>query len=282
MEDTAGRVAGKVAIVTGAASGIGRAAARMLAAEGARVVVADVADAGQEVADDIERAGGDAAFVRTDVTSGEQVRALVDGAVARWGGLDVLVNNAALAIGGSAGEIDEETWQRVLDVNLSGVWRGMRWAIPHMLEHGGGSVVNVSSVQSLVGFVGWAGYAASKGGINALTQQAAIEYAPRGIRVNAIVPGTILTGMNEGILTEVEDPDALMAEWVSMHPVGRIGTPEEVAPAIVYLASDESAFVTGGEVVRVRPSVASTGDATGAGDVFAGSFAASHVLGVPL
>jgi NAD(P)-dependent dehydrogenase (short-subunit alcohol dehydrogenase family) len=245
MEDTAGRVAGKVAIVTGAASGIGRAAARMLAAEGARVVVADVADAGQQVADDIERAGGVTSFVRTDVASGEQVRALVDGAVARWGGLDVLVNNAALAIGGSAGEIDEETWQRVLDVNLSGVWRGMRWAIPRMLERGGGSIVNVSSVQSLVGFVGWAGYAASKGGINALTQQAAIEYAPKGIRVNAIVPGTILTGMNEGILTEVEDPDALMAEWVSMHPVGRIGTPEEVAPAIVYLASDESAFVTG-------------------------------------
>jgi NAD(P)-dependent dehydrogenase (short-subunit alcohol dehydrogenase family) len=245
MENAKGRVAGKVAIVTGAASGIGRASAQLLAAEGARVVVADIADAGQAVADGIVADGGEAVFVPTDVTSSEQVRALVDGTVERWGGLDVLVNNAALAIGGSAGEIEEADWQRVLDVNLSGVWRGMRSAIPHMLAHGGGSIVNVSSVQSLVGFVGWAGYAASKGGINALTQQAAVEYAPRGIRVNAIIPGTILTGMNEGILDEVDDPDALMAGWVAMHPVGRIGMPDEVAPAVVYLASDESAFVTG-------------------------------------
>ena len=242
MDGTTGRVAGKVAIVTGAASGIGRAAAELLAAEGARVVLADVAETGRQVADAI---GGDATFVRTDVTSTTEVRALVDGTVDRWGRLDVLVNNAALAIGGSAAEISEDDWQRVLDVNLSGVWRGMRFAIPHMLEAGGGSIVNVSSVQSLVGFVGWAGYAASKGGINALTQQAAVEYAPRGIRVNAIIPGTILTGMNEGILEETDDPDALMAGWVAMHPIGRIGMPEEVAPAILYLASDGSAFVTG-------------------------------------
>jgi NAD(P)-dependent dehydrogenase (short-subunit alcohol dehydrogenase family) len=242
MDGTTGRVAGKVAIVTGAASGIGRASAELLAAEGARVVLADIAEGGRAVADAI---GGDTAFVLTDVTSTDDVRALVDGTVERWGRLDVLVNNAALAIGGSAGEISEDDWRRVLDVNLSGVWRGMRFAIPHMLEGGGGSIVNVSSVQSLVGFVGWAGYAASKGGINSLTQQAAVEYAPKGIRVNAIIPGTILTGMNEGILEETDDPDSLMAGWVAMHPIGRIGMPDEVAPAVVYLASDESAFVTG-------------------------------------
>ena len=114
-----------------------------------------------------------------------------------------------------------------------------------MLDAGGGSIVNVSSVQSLVGFVGWAGYAASKGGINGLTQQAAVEYAPRHIRVNAIVPGTILTEMNERIMRESDDPQAQMDAWVAMHPVGRVGTPEEVASVIVFLISDESSFVTG-------------------------------------
>jgi len=135
-------------------------------------------------------------------------------------------------------------------VNLSGVWRGMRAAIPEMLRSGGGSIVNTSSVQGHVGFAGWAGYAASKGGVDALTRQAAVEYAPMGIRVNAVVPGTILTAMNEGILREVDDPDELLRTWRAMHPMGRIGTPDEVAAAVVFLASDESSFVTG-ESLRV-------------------------------
>ena len=139
----------------------------------------------------------------------------------------------------------EEDWGRVLDVNLSGVWRGMRAAIPRMLAQGGGSIVNLSSVQAHVGFLGWSGYAASKGGIDALTRQAAVEYAPQGIHVNAIVPGTIMTEMNEGIMRDSPDGDAVMAEWVSMHPMGRIGQPEEVAAAIVFLASDDASFVTG-------------------------------------
>jgi NAD(P)-dependent dehydrogenase (short-subunit alcohol dehydrogenase family) len=237
-----GRVDGKVVIVTGAASGIGRASARMLAEEGAAVTLADVAESGADVAAEI---GRDSVFRRTDVCSSAQVEALVRSAVDRHGRLDGIVNNAALAIAGSAAEIDEDDWHRVLDVNLTGVWRGMRYAIPAMIESGGGSVVNLSSVQSLVGFVGWAGYAASKGGINALTQQAAVEYAPRRVRINAIVPGTILTGMNEGILQEVDDPEALMHEWTEMHPIGRIGTAEEVATAVTFLVSDESSFVTG-------------------------------------
>ena len=240
-----GRVEGKVIVVTGAASGIGRASARLLADEGARLVIGDVDDAGEDVAREIRGTGGTCRFLRTDVRSWDDVASLIGSAVEEHGRLDVIVNNVGVAIGGAAGEMSEDDWNRVLDVNLSGVWRGMRHAIPAMLAGGGGSIVNISSVQSLVGFLGWSGYAASKGGINALTQQAAVEYAARGIRVNAIIPGTILTGMNEGILREHPDPDGLMAEWTRMHPIGRIGQPEEVATAVLYLASDESSFVTG-------------------------------------
>jgi NAD(P)-dependent dehydrogenase (short-subunit alcohol dehydrogenase family) len=240
-----GRVDGKTVVLTGGASGIGRASARMLAAEGAAVVIGDVDEAAAGVAEEIRGAGGRATFVWTDVRSWNDVQHLVEAAVQEHGRLDAIVNNVGVAIGGSAGEMSEDDWNRVLDVNLTGVWRGMRLAIPEMRNSGGGSIVNISSVQSLVGFIGWAGYAASKGGINALTQQAAVEYAPEGIRVNAIIPGTILTGMNEGILAEHPDPVGLMEEWTAMHPVGRIGRPEEVATAVVYLVSEESSFVTG-------------------------------------
>lgn len=246
-----GRVEGKVVVVTGGAHGIGRASAKALAAEGGRVAIGDVdEEEGEASAQDVREAGGEAIFLRADVTSLEELRGLVGAAVERWGRLDVMFNNVGVAIPGSAGAMTEDDWSRVLDVNLSGVWRGMRAAIPEMLRSGGGSIVNTSSVQGHVGFIGWAGYAASKGGVDALTRQAAVEYAPQGIRVNAIVPGTILTAMNEGILREVDDPEALLSEWKAMHPLGRIGTPEEVAAAVVFLASDESSFITG-ESLRV-------------------------------
>jgi NAD(P)-dependent dehydrogenase (short-subunit alcohol dehydrogenase family) len=162
----------------------------------------------------------------------------------------VLVNNAAVAIPGSAGEMAEDDWARTLDVNLTGVWRGMRAAIPRMLAQGGGSIVNLSSVQGHVGFVGWAADAAAKGGVDALTRQAAVEYAAGGIRVNAVVPGTIATEMNEKIMRESADGDAVLAGWLAMHPIGRIGQPAEVAAAIVFLASDDASFITG-ESLRV-------------------------------
>jgi NAD(P)-dependent dehydrogenase (short-subunit alcohol dehydrogenase family) len=246
-----GRVEGKVAVVTGAASGIGRATARALAAEGAMVGIADVDEAGGgRVAAGIREAGGDAFFRRADVRSLADLEAVVAEAADRGGRLDVLVNNAAVSVAGSAGEMSEEDWAEVVDVNLTGVWRGMRAAIPRMLAQGGGSIVNLSSVQARVGLLGWAGYAASKGGIDALTRQAAVEYAPMGIRVNAIVPGTIATEMNERIMADSPDPDAVMAGWLAMHPIGRIGQPQEVAAAIVFLASDDASFVTG-ELLRV-------------------------------
>ena len=178
------------------------------------------------------------------------VDGLVDEAVDRWGRLDVMVNNAGVAIPGSAADMSEEEFLLVLDVNLVGEWRGMKAALRHMLPRSSGSIINTGSVQGHVGFVGWAGYAASKGGIDALTRQAAVEYAARGIRVNSIIPGTILTPMNERILAAADDPDAVMAGWEAMHPIGRVGSPEEVAAAIVFLASDASSFVTG-EALRV-------------------------------
>ena len=246
-----GRVNGKAAIVTGAAQGIGRATAKLLAAEGARVAVADVdPEGGESCVEEILAAGGEAFSRPTDVGVSADVEAVVAEAVERWGRLDIMVNNVGVAIPGAAGEISEEDFRRVVDVNLLGIWRGMRFAIPVMLAGGGGSIVNTSSVQGHVGFLGWAGYAASKGGVDALTRQAAVEYAPQGIRVNSVVPGTILTPMNEQIMRESEDPDAVMASWTSLHPMGRVGKPEEVAAAILFLASDESSFVTG-ESLRV-------------------------------
>lgn len=239
----AGRVEGKVVAITGAATGIGRASAEALANEGATVLLGDVDEgSGREVADAL---GGNASFQPTDVRLSQDVQALVDTAVERHGRLDGIVNNAAVAIAGSAGDMSEDDWREVIDVNLSGVWRGMRAAIPAMLEAGSGSIVNMSSVQSLLGFVGWAGYAASKGGINGLTQQAAVEYASKNIRVNAIIPGTILTEMNEKIMQDSGNPQGQMDAWVAMHPMRRVGMPKEVGDAVVFLISDESSFVTG-------------------------------------
>ena len=153
------------------------------------------------------------------------------------GGLDILVNNAGRGIRGVVDAIDEATWDEVISTNLTSVWRFMKCAVPQMRAQGGGSIVNVSSVQSLRGFHGWAAYAAAKGGIDALTRQAAVDLAPDGIRVNAVAPGTIMTPLNEKVFREAADPQALIAAWNAAHPLGRFGQPEEVAEAVVFLAS---------------------------------------------
>lgn len=248
---------GKVAVVTGAAQGIGRSCAERLAAEGARVVLADIdMDEGQAAAEAI---GSSAAFHKTDMRDLSSVKAMADFAVSQFGGIDILVNNAAVALNGVVDEVDEDRWLQVIDLNLSGVWRGMKACIPHMRRCGGGSVINMSSVQGLRGFAGWPAYAAAKGGINALTTQTAVDLAPAGIRVNAVAPGTILTPMNEKIFADLPDGGAsLKDEWNRAHPIGRFGYPNEVADAVVFLASDRSSFITG-EVLRVDGGLAIRG-----------------------
>lgn len=238
---------GKVALVTGAGAGIGRACAIALAAAGARVVVSDVtAEGGNETVDQIEHAGGEALFVEADVSSGAAVKALIDIAVRRFGGLDCAVNNAGIE-GRMAptAECSEENWDRTIAINLKGVWLCMREEIPRMLERGAGSIVNMASVAGLVGFQGLPAYCASKGGIVQLTKTAALEYATQGIRVNAICPGVIRTAMVDRILGG--DPEQEKA-FTQLEPIGRFGRPEEIANAALWLCSGASSFVTGDTV----------------------------------
>lgn len=239
-----GSMAGKVALVTGAASGIGRASAQALAQEGARVVVADVDEAGgTETVTSIRQAGGDALFVRTDVSQAAEVERMVQQTQNTYGRLDYAHNNAGIApgYGSRTAELAEEDWNVILAVNLKGVWLCMKHEIPRMLQQGGGAIVNTASVVGLVGMEGSCAYVASKHGVVGLTRAAALEYARSGIRVNAVCPGAIMTPL---LQRGFPDPTA-MAHMIAMEPVGRIGEPEEVAGAVVWLCSDAASFVTG-------------------------------------
>jgi NAD(P)-dependent dehydrogenase (short-subunit alcohol dehydrogenase family) len=253
-------LANRTAIVTGAAMGIGRASALKLAQAGAAVTVADIDTAqGEKTANDIKEAGGRAIFALTDVRSLVDAEQATYATIEAWGRVDILVNNAARAIGGAVDEIDEDTWNLVISNNLTSVWRFMRCVVPHMRRQGGGAIINMSSVQALRGFHGWAAYAAAKGGINALTQQAAVDLAPAKIRVNAVAPGTIMTPLNEKVFREAADPQALIDRWNAAHPIGRFGEADEVAEAVLFLASDRASFITG-EVLRVDGGLAVKGD----------------------
>jgi NAD(P)-dependent dehydrogenase (short-subunit alcohol dehydrogenase family) len=239
----------QVAIVTGAASGIGRASAFALAARGARIVVSDVAEeGGAETVAAIEAEGGRAVFQRCDVSVETEVEALVERAVSQFGRLDWAHNNAG--IGGPPGtmaDYDTETWSRVLAVNLNGVFFCMKHEIPRMLEVGGGAIVNTSSTFGMVGVPGLPAYVASKHGIAGVTRAAALEYAKAGIRVNAVCPGPTLTPTVEEFFAMVgpEDPKAVEEQFAAGGPIGRMGQPGEIGPAVAWLCSEEASFVTG-------------------------------------
>jgi NAD(P)-dependent dehydrogenase (short-subunit alcohol dehydrogenase family) len=242
---TVNRLDGKVALITGAASGIGRIAATLFAQEGARVVLTDVADeAGEAAAGEIEASGGAAAYVHADVSSAADAEAMVAFAVKRYGSLDILYNNAGIfhARDNSVTDTPEDIWDRVIDINLKGVFLGCCYGIPAMLESGGGSIINVASFVAVMGSAtSQISYTASKGGVLAMSRELGVQYARSGIRVNALCPGPV----NTLLLTELfaKDPERAARRLVHV-PVGRFAEPEEIAAAVAFLASDDASFIT--------------------------------------
>jgi NAD(P)-dependent dehydrogenase (short-subunit alcohol dehydrogenase family) len=241
------RLKNKVAIVTGAASGLGQAIAQGYAREGAKVVVADLnLAAGEATVTAIRAAGGEAVFAPTNVAQTAAVEQMVNTAVEQYGRIDILVNNAAVELFGQearAHELSEEAWDRTHSVNLRGTWLCAKYTIPVMLRQGSGTIINVASPTGLTGCApGQTAYSSSKGGVFALTRVMAIDYARDNIRVNALVPGTIVTPLTEAVLA---DP-AFRANREELMPIGRLGKPEDVVGLAVFLASDEAGFCVGG------------------------------------
>lgn len=243
------RLDGKVALITGAASGMGNVAAALFAREGARVMLADVADqAAERALAGIARAGGEVAYVHADVSKGEDARGMVEATVERFGRLDVLYNNAGVfpAEDGSVVDTPESVWEFTINVNLKGVFLGCRFGIPAMLDSGGGSIVNVASFVALMGAAApQIAYTASKGGVLAMTREIAVEFARRGIRANALCPGPVETPLLAGLLADPKRRDRRLVHI----PVGRFGRAEEIANAALFLASDESSYMTGAALV---------------------------------
>lgn len=242
-----GWLEGKVAVVTGAAGGMGRATAVLFAEEGASVVIGDVDEAGgASAAQEITSSGGQAIFVRCDVSKERDVIALIQSAKREYGGLHTIFNNAGIEQPVTPStEVTEELFDRVIGVNLKGTFFGCKHAIPLILESGGGTIVNNSSVSAFANVGGNLSYGASKGAIMSMTRILAIEYARQNLRVNAICPGVIDTPMNQRNLEKSTDHDAVRERWMSVTPLGRMGTPLEIARTVLYLASEMSSFTTG-------------------------------------
>jgi meso-butanediol dehydrogenase/(S,S)-butanediol dehydrogenase/diacetyl reductase len=276
----AGRFDGKVALITGAASGIGAATARRFAREGARVVIADINEAGaKQVAEDIDRAGGVAIAVRADVSDPREVEAMIGRAVEAFGRLDVLYNNATLMEVGPIAHLTLEGWNRTLAVNLTGVFLGMKQALPVMRKQGGGAIVNTASISGLAGDYGLAAYNAAKAGVVNLTRTAALEFARYRIRVNCVCPGGVETpllgsmlGDNEPVphwittpgpagrsVPSAEERRRFRERFEKAHPLGRLATPDEIASVACFLASDDASFITGAAIVADGGIMAHTG-----------------------
>jgi NAD(P)-dependent dehydrogenase (short-subunit alcohol dehydrogenase family) len=249
-ENTKGRVAGKVALITGAASGIGRATALLFAREGSAVALADVnADSGQRVADEIVRFGGRAFYEPVDVTRATDCQRLVERAIREFGRIDILFNNAGIIRRATVLDLSEDDWDRVMAVNVKSIYLLSREVIPHMRKAGGGTIINTASGWGLTGGAKAAVYCASKGAVVLLTKAMAIDHGPQKIRVNCICPGDTDTGMLREEARQLGEENSRFLAESAKRPLGRVGTPEEIAQAALYLASDASSFVTGTALV---------------------------------
>lgn len=238
------RLEGKVCIVTGGATGIGEASAIALAGEGARVSVGDVnVQEGQKTVRSIKEEGGEAIFVECDVSKEEDARRLVGETIQSFGKLDVLFNNAGINLTeGSVVDMEVSDWRKVFQVNVDGIFWCSRYAIPELRKAGGGRIINTASPSSFVGWAGNAAYIASKGAVMSLTRAMAMDHATENIRINAVVPGLILSPLGENWVQQQEDPETVKE---TIHPIGRPGYPEDVAPVVVFLAQDDTQFATG-------------------------------------
>jgi NAD(P)-dependent dehydrogenase (short-subunit alcohol dehydrogenase family) len=232
----------KVALVTGGSFGIGRATAIAYAKKGARVVIADWVE-DNETLNEIKASGGEAIFVKCDVSQSDDVKAMVDKTISTFGRLDYAFNNAGIeGISASTQDCTEENWDKTIGINLKGVWLCMKYEIPEILKQGKGVIINCASIAGLVGFPGLPAYVASKHGIIGLTKTTALECAKLGIRVNAVCPGAIKTPMIDRLTGNKKEAEE---QFAGMEPIGRLGIPEEVANAVIWLSSDEASFVTG-------------------------------------
>jgi meso-butanediol dehydrogenase / (S,S)-butanediol dehydrogenase / diacetyl reductase len=253
-----GKLDNKITIVTGAGSGIGEATAKLFAAEGARVIIADIDDeGGKRVTAEI---GSAAAFRHTDVGVPSEVEGMIKFALDRFGRVDVLFNNAFATTWGPVGEMPLDGWHKTLSVTLSGVFYGMRFALPQMVAQGGGAIVNTASISGLGGDYGAGAYNAAKAGVVNLTRTAAIEYARKNILVNAVCPGVIATpAVLNGLIARSRNPERARQRAEECHPMGRLGKPEEIARVVLFLASDDASFMTGSMMVVDGGVTAHTG-----------------------
>lgn len=240
------KLSGKVAIITGGTTGIGRETALLFSKEGARVVVIGRDESrGKAALVVLRNEGSDAIYVKADVSKSSDVKRIVNESVKKYGKIDVLFNNAGINPLGTAVNTSEELWEQIIAINLTGVFLCSKYVIPHMLEAGGGSIINTGSINSFMAMENEAAYDASKGGVLMFTKATALDYAKKNIRVNCICPGAIKTPLLQWIFNEFPNPKEVEANMIKMYPINRLGRPEEVAKAALFLASDDSSFITG-------------------------------------